>query len=271
MLAGLVVVVRAVLGDPEIVERRFFASATAPTPLAGFEVTVDRLAVVDVAVLPVDLALVEDVEAFRVGLGLDVLVVVPAGFRTLAEGAATLPRFSANDSDLIVVWLDPEGARDVLLAAAASGFFFSSPEPPPIEVVDLCPALEDVGPVALLAGFRMAELAAGRVGGLLKPPVALVVEAVEDAAGFVADEVDDAPGRLAAAAPGRFGGTFSFFTPFVVSLTTGSFSGSASTSDITPVVSPSESISCGASSARMASGVSTSVILLAIGRNVSET
>lgn len=40
------------------------------------------------------------------------------------------------------------------------------------------------------------ELAAGRVGGLLSPPVAVPVRAVEEAAGFVA--VDDVAGRRAA-------------------------------------------------------------------------
>lgn len=79
--------------------------------------------------------------------------------------------------------------------------------------------------------------------------------------GFVADEVD-VPRRFAGATPGRLGGTFSFFTPFVASLACGSFSFSVSTSDASPVVSSPDNMSAGASSVCPTSGVSTSAILV---------
>jgi hypothetical protein len=212
---GLVVVLEAP-GDAEIVESLFFASATGPPLLDGFKIGAERLAEAEALVLPVALVLVLDVAGFTAGFGLEVLVV-PAGLLTAVVDEVAAPRFSASVSGFTGELLDPVGAREVLLAAAARGFFFSSPDPP-IEAVDLCPALEDVGAVALLAGFRTTEPAAGRVGGLLNPPVVLVDWAAEeDVVGFVADDVD-APGRLAAATPGRFGGTFSFFAPFAVSL-----------------------------------------------------
>lgn len=69
----------------------------------------------------------------------------------------------------------------------------SSPDPP-MDDVDLCDALdEEVGPVALLAGFRTLDPAMARVGGLLNPPVALEDD-VEDVVGFDVEEVDDAAG-----------------------------------------------------------------------------
>jgi hypothetical protein len=138
----------------------------------------------------------------------------------------------------------PDVAREVLRAAAASGFFFSSPDPPPVEGVDLCPALADVGAVALLAGFRTEEPTGGRVGGLDNPPA--VVRVADDVAGFAADEVVVVLGRLGAMP--RFGRTFSFLTPLVASFGGASFSVSVSISDVTPVVSGSDRTSAGASS-----------------------
>lgn len=79
----------------------------------------------------------------------------------------------------------------------------------------------------------------------------------------MADEVAVVPGRLAAATPARFGGTFSFFAAVAaVSFAGDGFSVSVSTSDVIPVVSPSDRTSAGTSSAWLTSGASTSAILL---------
>ena len=93
------VVVRAAPGDPDTVESLFLTSATAPPLLVGLEIGAERLAVAEVLVLPVALVVVLDVAGFTAGLGLDVLVDT-AGFRTVAVGAAALPRFSARVSVL---------------------------------------------------------------------------------------------------------------------------------------------------------------------------
>ena len=110
--------------------------------------------------------------------------------------------------------------------------------------MDLCPALADVGAVALLAGFRTEEPTGGRVGGLDSPPA--VVRVADDVVGFAAEEVVVVPGRLGAMP--RFGGTFSFLTPLAASFGGASFSVSVSSSEVTPVVSGSERMSVGASS-----------------------
>jgi hypothetical protein len=110
--------------------------------------------------------------------------------------------------------------------------------------VDLCPALADVGAVALLVDFRTEEPTGGRVGGLESPPA--VVRVADDVVGFVADEVAVVPGRFGAMP--RFGGTFSFLTPLAASFGGASFSVSGSISDVTPVVSWSDKMSAGASS-----------------------
>jgi hypothetical protein len=102
--------------------------------------------------------------------------------------------------------------------------------------------LAEVGAVAF-AGFRTLDTG-GRVGGLLSPPVAFVLV---DAVALVADE-DVARGRLGAT-PGRFGGTFSFLTPFDSAI--GSFSASVtSASDVCAVRSSAETMSVGVSSWR---------------------
>ena len=117
-----------------------------------------------------------------------------------------------------------EEAREVLRAAAASGFLVSSPEPP-TDGRDLwVEVAEGAGVAALLAGFRAANPPAGRVGGLLNPPVDLADWAVEDAVGFVAEDVDVVAGRLAAVVVGRFGGIFSCFVPFAAAFGIASFS-----------------------------------------------
>ncbi len=160
-------------------ERRFFVSAPAPEA-AGLAAGADRLA--EVLGVGVGLVVVLDVVGLTAGLGLDALTEV-AGFRDAVEEVVVVPRFSVSVSGFTGVWWAPEVARDVLRAAAASGFFFSSPEPPPTEGVDLCPALADVGAVALLVGFRTEEPIGARVGGLESPPV--VVRVVDEVEGFV--------------------------------------------------------------------------------------
>ena len=139
------------------------------------------------------------------------------------------------------------------LAAVASVFLFSSPEPP-VEGCVLWPVLADVEAVALLAGLRTLATG-GRVGGLLKPPEAFVVD---DAVGFVTDDVA-ARGRLGPTA-GRFGGTFSFFAPFA-SADGVSFSVSVSISDVVTAASSPDRISVGASPCCGSEDASTSAIL----------
>jgi hypothetical protein len=87
------------LGDPDIVERRFFASATAPDT-AGLAIGAALLAeVLELKGAFVDVLDVLDVEAFSAGLGLDALTEA-VGFRAvLAEEVAVVPRFSARLSD----------------------------------------------------------------------------------------------------------------------------------------------------------------------------
>jgi hypothetical protein len=93
------------LGDPDIVERRFLASATAPEA-AGFDTGVGRLAVVLVVVLtPLETALV--VEGLTTGFGLDVLADVAdvAGFRAAVVDVDAAPaRFSASVSGFAGEW-----------------------------------------------------------------------------------------------------------------------------------------------------------------------
>lgn len=212
-------------------------------------------------VAPVALEVVLEVEGLVAVFGLVKLLVEAVGFRTVVEDVAA-PRFSASVSDFAAgdPWV-PETARDVRLAAVESGFFFSSPEPP-IDACDLCPALADVEPVALVAGFR-TEDTGGRVGGLLNPPVVLVVE---DVVGFAVEEVDADPRRFGATPPaGRFGRIFSFLTPLAsfagVSF---SFSVCVSISGATPVLSSPDRMptvdSAADSSWRGTSGASTSAM-----------
>ena len=138
---------------------------------------------------------------------------------------------------VVVVVFAPELLRiEARLALEANGFFSSTED---AERWDA--ALEVVGPVALDAGLRTTEPAAGLVGGLLRPPLAEretdevgVVLAVEAAADLI-DDVD------VAAEPRRFGGTAvrlagtaSFFTATFRGL---GVSFSVSTSETSPVVS----------------------------------
>lgn len=129
-----------------------------------------------------------------------------------------------------------DGSMDDRLAVPVNGFFSSTEE------ADLCEAaLEDVGPVALVAGFLAIDPATGRVGGLLSPPVVAretddvgVVFAVDAVADFVLDVAED-PRRFAGTAA-RFGTTLSFLTATFLGLGV-SFSVSVSTSETSPVVS----------------------------------
>lgn len=90
------------LGDPDIVESRFFASATAPE-VAGLDTGVGRLAVVLVIVLtPLETTL--EVEGLTAGFGLDVLADV-AGFRAAVVDVDAAPaRFSARVSGFAGEW-----------------------------------------------------------------------------------------------------------------------------------------------------------------------
>ena len=86
------------LGDPDIVERRFFASATVPE-IAGLEIGADLLAEVpELKGALVEVLEVLDVEGLSAGLGLDALTDV-VGFRTVVEEVVGAPRFSARLSD----------------------------------------------------------------------------------------------------------------------------------------------------------------------------
>lgn len=80
----------------------------------------------------------------------------------------------------------------------------------------------------------------------------------EVAVGFVAVEDVEPAGRLTRP---RFGGTFSFLTPFAASFGAFSFSVSVSISDVIPGVSSPDKISERVSSCWGTSGVSTSAIL----------
>lgn len=183
---------------------------------------------VRLVVAPASLDVVLDTAGLAAGLELDAIVGV-ADFRTVVVEESPAPRFSANVSALAGEFV--ELAREVLLAAAASGFLVSSPELP-TDGRDLCVEVAEEAAVAvLLAGFRAASPPTGRVGGLLRPPVVLAAWAVEEAVGFVAEEVDDVTGRFAAVVVGRFGGTVSGFVPFAAFLGVATFLGSASASD----------------------------------------
>ena len=83
------------MGDPEIVERRFFASATVPE-VAGLLTAVDLLA--EVLEARGALADVLEVVGLSAALGLDALTEVE-GFRVVVVLVLVVPRFSASVSD----------------------------------------------------------------------------------------------------------------------------------------------------------------------------
>lgn len=212
---GVVAVLEDV-GDPVTVDRRFFASLTAPVETGLVEVASLLVVLLPNAVVRVLLGVVVDLTDGFVVVELEDTV----GLRM--AGPVVVPRFSAKLSVLADV---PEvGASEVLLALVlVKVFFFSSPEPE-IDGVDLCAELDEVAPVALLAVFRTVDVG-GRVGGLLNP---LVVRLVEEGVAVLLEEADDTNG-LFAVTPGRFGATFSFLTP-LHSFDTFSFSVSVSVS-----------------------------------------
>jgi hypothetical protein len=132
-----------------------------------------------------------------------------------------------------------DGSMDDRLAELVNGFFSSTDE------ADLCEAaLDEVGPVALVAGFLAIDPATGRVGGLESPPV--VVRETDDVgvvfavvvADFALDVAEDSPEdpRRFAGTAARFAGTLSFLTATFLGLGV-SFSVSVSTSEASPVVS----------------------------------
>jgi hypothetical protein len=223
-------------GDADTVDNLFLVS-TADV-LDGLEIGVVRL-----VVAPASLDVVLDTDGLTAGFGLDALVGV-AAFRTVVVDESPVPRFSANVSALAGECV-VAGAREVLRAAAASGFLVSSPDPP-TDGRDLCVEVAEVaGVAALLAGFRTASPPTGRVGGLLRPPVVLAAWAVEDAVGFVAEDVDAVTGRLAVVVVGRFGAIFSCFVPFAAFLGVAGFLGSVSASGAIVVVSLPDRMSMG--------------------------
>lgn len=227
--------------------------------LVGLETGVERVvAGPPVPVAPVALVVVVDTAGLTACFGLDVLVGV-AAFRAAVVDGSAAPRFSANVSVLPGDCCVVEGAREVLRAAAASGFFCSSPDPP-IDGRDLCAEVAEETEVALLAGFRTTNPAAGRVGGLLRPPVGLVAWAAEEAVGFIAEDVADVAGRLAVVAAGRFGGTFSCFVPFAAAFGVAVFSVPVSASDAIAVAFSPDRAATG-DSAGGTSGASTSAML----------
>lgn len=222
-------------GDADIVESLFLAS-TAEV-LDGLVAGVVRLAVAaEVPVAAVALDVVLGIAGLAAGFGLDVLVGA-AAFRAAVADERVGPRFSANVSDLAgdcVV----EDARDVLRAAAASGFLVSSPDPPTDgrdRWAEGAEVAEEAGVAVLLAGFRTAKPPAGRVGGLLRPPVVL--------AAWVAEDVDEVAGRLAAVVVGRFAEAFSCFVPFAAAFGIGPFPDSVSASGAISVASSPDRMS----------------------------
>ena len=87
------------LGDPDIVERRFFASATAPE-IVGLAMGADLLAeVLELKGALVEVLEVLDAEGLSAGFGLDALTEV-VGLRAVVEEVAVAPRFSPKLSDL---------------------------------------------------------------------------------------------------------------------------------------------------------------------------
>lgn len=204
---------------------------------ARFEILLPAVVAVVAAGLAVDEAKRAVTEPFEAPLfGVVEVTVLVVGFGGVeAVDTAGLRAAAA----LVVVVLVAElldGRMDDRLAVPVNGFFSSTDE------ADLCEAaLDDVGPVALVAGFLAIDPATGRVGGLLSPPVVVretddvgVVFAVDAVADFVLDDAED-PRRLAGTAT-RFGTIPSFLTATFLGLGV-SFSVSVSTSDTSPVVS----------------------------------
>jgi hypothetical protein len=159
---------------------------------------------------------------------LDVVVVV-VGLETAFGGVEVVDRAGLRAAAVLVAvvgLLDvvPDGSIEVRRAVVDAGFFSSTDD------VDLWEALDEVGPVALVAGLRTADPAAGRVGGLLNPLVA--VRDTEEVVGFVVEDEED-PKRFAGTAV-RLAGTFSFLP---ASTDGPSLSVSVSTSEASPAVS----------------------------------
>lgn len=139
------------------------------------------------------------------------------------------------------------GSPDVRRVVVDNGFFSSTDD------ADLWDALDEVGPVALVADLRTADPAAGRVGGLLNPPVA--VRDTEEVVGFVVEDEEE-PNRFAGTGV-RLAGTFSFLP---ASTDGPSLTVSASTSEASPVVSsPAASPAAGTASGALSSCWTTSV------------
>lgn len=153
-----------------MVESRFLASATGPVAPV----------LVAVRVVPVEVALVELVDFPRAAVDLGVLVE-EAGFRAAAVVDAVVPTalFSValpGDAALPGV---VEVRRAVPDTLEVNVRFLSSSD------TDGRVRCEAVDEVAVAGRLATVEPAGGRVGGLLNPPVEVVVRADEPAVGFV--------------------------------------------------------------------------------------
>jgi len=210
----------------ETVERRFLAASTVPTGAT--------VRVVLVAVRPMVLVRA-DTEA----------VAVVAGFRAVAVVLEEV-------ADGLVVGLEGEvmllpGTVDVRRGAVdVRGRFFSSSE---AEGCDLWPTLD----VAVVVGFLTVLVvpAGGRVGGLVRPLVRVVL-AVAPAAALVRDDVVEAavPGRRTAdvVVPGRLAALPSDLATLEVDFAVDFGESPAAVPEV-PVVSSPERIDASASEA----------------------
>lgn len=176
------------------VDSLFFASA------ATFE-TADL--VVEGAVLVAGVPLIE---------ALGVLVddtVLAAGLLTVPVLIDEVAGFRAAAAEVV---FEGEACRDEIeaLALRVGAVVFES-----TDAVGLWPALEAVGPVALLVGRRVTE-ATLRVGGLLSAPVVARV-VVEEPLAVVEEAV---LGRLESTPGARLGAAVPFFFSFSVSVST---------------------------------------------------
>ena len=172
-------------------DRRFFASATVPVALA------------------VGLAVVRAAGAPAVGGAADLAVVIARGeapvalgkvrFAAVADAVPTGFFSPVLDGDDVADEVDMFEVRRAV--AARERFFVSSSEAETEACARRWVAVAPELVVELVAGLRVADVTGGRVGGLLKPPVARD-EAAVPAAGFAVVEGAIPARRAVAAADG---------------------------------------------------------------------